>query len=215
MRPRPSPALARRESLRCREPRRAVTARRARHERATAVMVPIKSALRTAAFGESHGYADAGLELARANHSPGRRRERNRPEGAAAAGAELDLEPARDASAAGASGAALFDARRGLARIWRCGAPASRLDARGLCRLPGFSSDIGGGASPRHHRRRPRRDLRPRARRGRAGGDGAACSDRADLARTVAHDDGRAAAVLRTALPPRPSSRAAAVRLWL
>src|SRR5262245_63568459 len=106
-----------------------VTARRARHERATAVMVPIKSALRTAAFGESHGHADAGLELARANHSPGRRRERNRAEGAAAAGAELNLEPARDASVAGASSAALFDARRGLARIRRCGAPASRLDA--------------------------------------------------------------------------------------
>src|SRR5215471_17324293 len=53
--------------------------------------------------GESHGHADAGLELARASHSPGRRRERNRPEGAAVAGAELDLEPARDASAAGAS----------------------------------------------------------------------------------------------------------------
>src|SRR5262249_24266072 len=134
---------------------------------------------------ESHGHADTGLELARANHSPGRRRERNRAEGAAAAGAELDLDETRDASAAGASGAALFDTRRGLARLWRGSAPASRLDARGLCRLPGFSSDIGGGASPRHHRRRPRRDLRPRACRRRAEYDGAAGSDRADLAWTV------------------------------
>src|SRR5262245_60380415 len=66
----------------------------------------------------SHGHADTGLELAREDHLLGHRLERNRPEGAAAAGAELDLEPARDASAAGASGAALFDARRGLARIW-------------------------------------------------------------------------------------------------
>src|SRR5262252_8380826 len=129
-----------------------VTARRARHERPTAVMVPIKSALRTAAFGESYGHADAGMELAREDHSLGRRRERNRAEGAAVAGAELDLEQARDAPAAGAFGAALFDAIRGLARIWRCGAPASRLDARGLCRLPGFSSDVRDRASLRHHR---------------------------------------------------------------
>src|SRR5262249_11540257 len=110
-----------------------VTTRRARHERPTAVMVPITSALRTAAFGESHGHADAGLELARKNQSPGRRRERNRAAGAAAAGAELDLEQARDASAAGAFGAAVFDACCGLARIWRRSAPASRLDARRLC----------------------------------------------------------------------------------
>src|SRR5262249_35765882 len=90
---------------------------------------------------ERHGHADAGLELARAKHSPGRRRARNRAEGAAAAGAELDLDQARDASAAGALGAALFDARRGLARIRRCGALASRLDARRLRRIPGFSPD--------------------------------------------------------------------------
>src|SRR5215472_4589472 len=64
---------------------------------------------------EGHGHADPGLELARKNHSPGRRRERNRAEGAAAAGAELDLEQARDAPIAEAFGAALFDARRGLA----------------------------------------------------------------------------------------------------
>src|SRR5262245_23072639 len=124
-----------------------VTARRARHERPTAVMVPIKSALRTGAFGESHGHASTGMELARADHSLGRQRERNRSEGAAAAGAELDLEQARDASAAGAAGAALFDAIRGLARIWRRSAPASRLDARDLRRLPGFSSDLRDGAS--------------------------------------------------------------------
>src|SRR5262249_60388914 len=80
--------------------------------------------------GERHGHADAGLELARKNHSPGRGRERNRAEGAATASAELALGQARDAPAAGAFGAALFDARRGLARIWRCGAPASRLDPR-------------------------------------------------------------------------------------
>src|SRR3984893_10967142 len=66
----------------------------------------------------SHGHANAGMELARRNHSLGRRRERNRAEGAAAAGAELDLEEARDASAAGALGAAPFDAVGGLARIW-------------------------------------------------------------------------------------------------
>src|SRR5215813_9959048 len=42
--------------------------------------------------GERHGHADAGLELARKNYSPGRGRERNRAEGAAAAGAEFDLE---------------------------------------------------------------------------------------------------------------------------
>src|SRR5262245_25109003 len=90
----------------------------------------------TAVVGiRSHGHANTGMELAWANHSPGRRRERNRAKGAAAAGAELDLDKARDASAAGAVGTALFDARRGLARIWRCGAPASRLDARTLCPL--------------------------------------------------------------------------------
>src|SRR5262249_3695632 len=118
-----------------------VTARRARHERPTAVMVPIKSALRTAAFGESYGHAGTGMELARNTHSPGRRRERNRADGAAAAGPELDLEPARDAPAAGAAGAAVLDAIRRLARIWRRSAPASRLDARRLCRFPGFSPD--------------------------------------------------------------------------
>src|SRR5258706_5218017 len=99
----------------------------------------------------SHGHANAGMELARGNHSLGRRRERNRAEGAAAAGAELDLEPARDASAAGALGATLFDAVGGLARIWRGRAPATRLDARHLRRLPGFSPDVGDRASPRHH----------------------------------------------------------------
>src|SRR5262245_49004475 len=98
---------------------------------------------------KNHGHADTGLELARADHSLGRRLERNRAEGAAAAGAELDLDKARAASAAGASGAALFDARRGLARIRRGSAPASRLDARRLCRLPCFSSDLGDGTSPR------------------------------------------------------------------
>ena len=41
---------------------------------------------------EGHGHTDAGLELARGNHSLGRRRERNRADGAAAPGAELDLE---------------------------------------------------------------------------------------------------------------------------
>src|SRR5262249_49888334 len=137
-------------------------------------MVPIKSALRTAAFGESYGHADAGMELARKNHSPGRRRERNRADGAAAAGAELDFEPARDASAAGAAGAALFDAVGGLARIWRRSAPASRLDARDLPRLPGFSSDLRDGASLRDHRRRARRAPRPQAPRRRAGADGRA-----------------------------------------
>src|SRR5229473_8700607 len=91
----------------------------------------------------SHGHANAGMELARGNHSLGRRRERNRAEGAAAAGAELDLEPARDAPAAAAFGAALFDARRRLAGIRRGAAPATRLDARGLCRLPGLCSDVG------------------------------------------------------------------------
>src|SRR5215467_9672240 len=90
-----------------------------------------------------HGHANAGVELARANHSLGRRRERNRAEGAAAAGAELDLDAARDASAAGALGATLFDAVGGLARIWRGRAPASRLDARHLRRVPGFSPDVG------------------------------------------------------------------------
>src|SRR5262249_12990150 len=126
-----------------------VTARRARHERPTAVMVPIKSALRTAAFGESYGHADTGMELARENHSPGRRRERSRAEGAAVAGVELDLEQARDAPAAGALGAALFDAIRGLAWFRRCGAPASRLDPRRLRRLFGFSSDLRGRPSLR------------------------------------------------------------------
>src|SRR5215471_849173 len=174
-----------------------VTARRARHERPTAVMVPIKSARRTAAFGESYGHADTRMELARQDHSLARRLERSRAEGAAVAGVELDLDPSRDAPAAGAFGAALFDAIRGLAWIWRCGAPASRLDARGLCRLPGFSSDVRDRASLRHHRRRTRRDLRPQACRRRATGDCAARPDRADLARTAAHHDGRAAAVLR------------------
>src|SRR5215831_8557308 len=131
-----------------------VTARRARHERPTAVMVPIKSARRTAAFGESYGHADTGLELAREAHSLGRRLERSRAEGAAAAGAELDLEQARDAPAAGALGAALFDAIRGLAWFRRGGAPATRLDARRLCRLPGFSSHLRDRASLRGHRRR-------------------------------------------------------------
>src|SRR5262249_50772749 len=119
--------------------------------------------------GERHGYANTGLELARANHSPGRRRERNRAEGAAAAGAELDLEQTRDACAAGAPGAALFDARRGLARIWRGGAPATRLDARRLRRLPGFSPHVRHRASPRDRRRRARRDLRSQTRRQRVG----------------------------------------------
>src|ERR1700747_1989441 len=99
----------------------------------------------------SHGHANAGMELARQNHSPGRRRERNRAEGAAAAGAELDLEPARDASAPAAFGAALFDARRGLAGIRRGAAPATRLDARRLRRLPGFSPDLGDRPTPRGH----------------------------------------------------------------
>src|SRR5215813_1314961 len=69
-----------------------------------------------------HGHANTGLDLARADHSLGRRRDRNRAEGAAAAGAELDLDKARDAPAAGAFGAALFDLRRVPARIWWCGA---------------------------------------------------------------------------------------------
>src|SRR5262245_63546680 len=97
----------------------------------------------TAVGIRSHGHANIGMELARKNHSLGRRRERNRAEGAAAAGAELDLEQARDAPAAGASGAALFDAVGGLARIWRGRAPATRLDARRLRRVPGFSPDLG------------------------------------------------------------------------
>src|SRR5262245_17457097 len=104
---------------------------------------------------EGHGHADAGLELARENDSLGRRCGRNRAEGAAAAGAELDLEQAGDAPAAGAVGAALFDARRGLAWIWRCGAPASRLDARRLCRLFSLSSDVRDRKSLRDHCRRP------------------------------------------------------------
>src|SRR5262249_1921990 len=122
-------------------------------------MVPIKSARRTAAFGESYGHADTGMELAREDHSLGHRLGRNRAEAAAAARAELDLEQARDAPAAGGVGAALFDARRGLAWIWRCGAPASRLDARRLCRLFSLSSDVRDRKSLRDHRRRTRRDL--------------------------------------------------------
>src|SRR5262252_8297304 len=48
-----------------------------------------------------------------------------------------------------------------------------------------------------------------------AGGDDTARSDRADLARTIAHHDGRAAAVLRTALPPRRSSPSRSAHLSL
>src|SRR5262249_61282474 len=126
----------------------------------------------TAAFGESYGDADTGMELARKNGPLGRRRERTRGEGAAAAGAELDLEQARDAPAAGAVGAALFDAIRGLAWIWRGRAPATRLDARRLCRLFSLSSDVRDRKSLRDHCRRPRCDLRPPARRRHAAGDG-------------------------------------------
>src|SRR5260370_23497334 len=154
--------------------------------------------------GEGHGHADTGLELARGNHSPGRRRERNRGEAAAAAGAELDLEPARDASAAAAFGAALFDAVGGLARIWRCGAPATRLDVRRLCRLPGVSPDLRDRPSLRGHRRRARRDLCPRTRRKRVGADDAARPDRADLARTAPHHGGRAPPTLPSPPPPPP-----------
>src|SRR5690349_7459381 len=111
------------------------------------------------------------MELARGDHSLGHRREWSWAEGAAAAGAELDLEQARDAPAAGAFGAALFDAIRGLAWIWRCGATASRWDPRRLCRLFGLSSDVRDAASLCHYRRRPRRDLRPQTCRRRAGGD--------------------------------------------
>src|SRR5262249_54712420 len=64
---------------------------------------------------KSHGHAHVGMELARQDHSPGLRCERKRAQRAAAAGAEFDLEPARDASAAGAFGPALFDACSGLA----------------------------------------------------------------------------------------------------
>src|SRR5215471_19755032 len=98
-----------------------------------------------------HGHANVGMELARENHSPGNRGEWKRAEGAVAACAELDIDSARDAPAAVAYGGALFDARRGLARVWRGAAPASRLDARRLCRVSGLRSELGDAASPRHH----------------------------------------------------------------
>src|SRR5260221_11913529 len=124
------------------------------------------------------------MELARENDSLGRRCVRERAGRAAAAGAELDLEPARNAAAAGAFGAALFDACRGLARIWRKRAPPLRLGARGLRRLSGIHPVIRRGASPRHHRRWTPRNLRPRARRRRLAAQTAARFDRPDLART-------------------------------
>src|SRR5262249_61652562 len=125
-----------------------------------------------------------------------------------AAAAELEPERTRDAGAAGAPGAALFDARRGLARIWRGGAPATPLDARRLPRLPGFSPPVRHRASPRDRRRRARRDLRSQTRRQRVGAGDAARSHRADLARTAAHHGGRASPLLPAGLPPPPSSPA-------
>src|SRR5262245_26079621 len=153
------------------------------------------------------------MELARENYPLGLRCERERTERAAAAGAELDLEPARDAPAAGAFGAALFDARCRLARIWRSAAPANGLGAASLRRLPGICSVVRDGRAPRHHRRRTRGNLRPRARRKRLAAETAARSDCADLARTLAHHAGRASALFRPALPPRRSSARRAARL--
>src|SRR5262245_12118799 len=153
------------------------------------------------------------MELARENYPLGLRCERERTERAAAAGAELDLEPARDAPAAGAFGAALFDARCRLARIWRSAAPANGLGAASLRRLPGICSVVRDGRAPRHHRRRTRGNLRPRARRKRLAAETAARSDCADLARTLAHHAGRASAVLRSAVPACGSSRPRAAGL--
>src|SRR5262249_57697194 len=93
------------------------------------------------------GDADAGMELARRDHSRGRRCARERAAGAASAGAEFDLEQARDAPVAGAFGAALCDACRRLARIWRCDAPANGLDAGRLQRLSELCADLRGGTA--------------------------------------------------------------------